>query len=409
MSEGNIMTKEVKEKYGLPTMLAVLSVSLLLTSANVINGILPQVGKGLGVSNAAAELLVTTPSLTALITLIASPALARFFGLKRVIGFGVLLVGVSGIVPMFVSSYPLIMASRVVLGLGLGCYNSLAVTIIQIMWKGNVRSSLLGIRGAFENIGQMIMTSLVGLLISFVGWQGSFVVYLLAIASLVWFWVAVPDVKMIDENDDEDDPDDKFAAKTSPIAPLLVAFAAAYLIAMQSGFVRWAAVTQEAMGSDFNTSSIISIGVGAGIIAGFAFGPINKFLGRMNTLYLGIAIEAAGCFLLYFANGNYPMLVAAIICFYVPGPILGPWIFNQLPKYAPKSKQAFWSAAVMIGFHVGIFLAPIAMSAIEAVSGSKDLAVSFLPFGIALVLIIVGVFVYTTFFAKRAKTAAVEA
>ena len=403
------MTQEIKKKYGLPVMLAVLSISLLLTSANVINGILPQIGKGLGVSNAAAELLVTTPSLTALITLIASPALARFFGLKRVIGVGVLLVGVSGIVPMFVDNYTVIMASRVVLGLGLGCYNSLAVTIIQIMWKGDVRSSLLGIRGAFENIGQMIMTAIVGLLISFVGWQGSFVVYLLAIASLAWFWLVVPDVKMTDEDDNTEDVDDKFAAKTSPIAPLLAVFAAVYLIAMQSGFVRWAAVTQEAMGENFNTSSIISIGVGAGIVAGFAFGPINKFLGHMNTLYLGIAIEAAACFLLYFANGSYPMLVASIICFYVPGPILGPWIFNQLPKYAPKSKQAFWSAAVMIGFHVGIFLAPLAMSAIEAIAGTQSLAVSFLPFGIALVLIIVGVFVYTTFFAHRRAGATVEA
>ncbi|KFI54503.1 MFS transporter [Bifidobacterium callitrichos] len=391
------MTAEVK-KYGLNVQLAVLAVSLLLTSFNIINGILPQIRDGLHVSNAAAELLSTTPSLTALATLLISPALARFFGLKNVIGAAVLLVGVSGIVPMFVSNYTVILVSRGVLGLGLGLYNSLAVTIIQVLWSGDTRSTLLGIRGAFENIGQMILTALVGVLASSFGWQGSFSAYILAFAALAWFWVVVPDVKLNDQEGDQSDDvnGDMFAEKSNVvILTLFVLFAAGYLVAMQSGFVRWAAVTQEALGADFNTSTIMSVGVAAGIVSGFGFGALNKFLGDMNTLYLGIFIEALGCFFLYFANGSYALLVASIICFYLPGPILGPWLFNQLPKYAKKSQQAFWSTAIMIGFHVGNFLAPIVMTAIEAVSGSKDLAVSFLPFGIALLLIIVGVFAYT--------------
>lgn len=390
------MTAEVK-KYGLNVQLAVLSVSLLLTSFNIINGILPQIRDGLHVSNAAAELLSTTPSLTALVTLLLSPALARFFGLKNVIGVAVLLVGISGVVPMFISNYTVILVSRGVLGLALGLYNSLAVTIIQVLWSGDTRSTLLGIRGAFENIGQMILTALVGVLASSFGWQGSFSAYILTFVALVWFWVVVPDVKL-DDSDEQGDGEsgDVFAEKSNiPVLSLFVLFAAGYLVAMQSGFVRWAAVTQEALGADFNTSTIMSIGVAAGIVSGFGFGALNKFLGDMNTLYLGIFVEALGCFFLYFANGNYALLVASIICFYVPGPVLGPWLFNQLPKYAKKSQQAFWSTAIMIGFHVGVFLAPLAMTAIEAVSGSKDLAVSFLPFGIALLLVIVGVFAYT--------------
>ena len=399
------MTREVKT-YGLNVQLAVLAVSLLLTSSNIINGILPQIRDGLHVSNAAAELLSTTPSLTALITLLLSPALARFLGLKNVIGLGVALVGISGVVPMFVNDYTVILISRIVLGLGLGLYNSLAVAIIQVMWAGDTRSTLLGIRGAFENIGQMILTALVGVLASSFGWQGSFSAYILAFAALAWFWVVVPDVKLADNDDEEaDGSGDVFAEKSNVvILTLFVLFAAGYLVAMQSGFVRWAAVTQEALGADFNTSTIMSIGVAAGIVSGFGFGALNKFLGDMNTLYLGIFIEALGCFFLYFANGSYALLVASIICFYLPGPILGPWLFNQLPKYAKKSQQAFWSTAIMIGFHVGIFVAPLAMTAIEAVSGSKDLAVSFLPFGIALLLIIVGVFAYTHMPHKSADT-----
>ncbi|KFI99131.1 MFS transporter [Bifidobacterium stellenboschense] len=404
------MTKEVK-KYGLTVQLAVLAVSLLLTSSNIINGILPQIRDGLHVSNAAAELLSTTPSLTALITLLLSPAMARFFGLKNVIGLGVALVGVSGVVPMFVSDYTVILISRIVLGLGLGCYNSLAVAIIQVMWSGDTRSTLLGIRGAFENIGQMILTALVGVLASSFGWQGSFSAYILSFAALAWFWIVVPDVKLVDDKSDDEDVaegGDVFAEKSNyAILVLFALFAAGYLIAMQSGFVRWAAVTQEALGADFNTSTVMSIGVAAGIVSGFGFGALNKFLGDMNTLYLGIAIEALGCFLLYFANGSWPMLVASIICFYVPGPILGPWLFNQLPKYATKSQQAFWSTAIMIGFHVGIFLAPLAMTAVEAILGSSDLAVSFLPFGIALLLVIVGVFAYTHL--NRARNGAEKA
>ena len=36
----------------------------------------------------------------------------------------------NGVVPMFVNDYTVILVSRIVLGLGLGLYNSLAVAII---------------------------------------------------------------------------------------------------------------------------------------------------------------------------------------------------------------------------------------------------------------------------------------
>ena len=67
---------------------------------------------------------------------------------------------------MFVSSFKLIFIGRIVLGAGLGLFNSLAVTLINRIYTGDVEASLLGIRNSMEGIGQSILTFVAGILLN---------------------------------------------------------------------------------------------------------------------------------------------------------------------------------------------------------------------------------------------------
>ncbi len=65
-----------------------------------------------------------------------------------------------------------------------GIFNSLAVSMIAVMYQGNTRATMLGWRAAVEQIGQAVLTFVAGLLLNF-GWQATFLVYLLAFSNFI--------------------------------------------------------------------------------------------------------------------------------------------------------------------------------------------------------------------------------
>lgn len=116
----------MNNKNSMVTKLAFLSVSFMVTSAYAIQGSLPQLKAALGISQPQSEYLVTTPSFAVMIFVVLSPLLQEWFNIsdKKIIMAGVTIVGLAGLVPMFISNYTVILISRLILGAGYGLYNS---------------------------------------------------------------------------------------------------------------------------------------------------------------------------------------------------------------------------------------------------------------------------------------------
>lgn len=168
------------------TKFAVLSISLMLCSAQAINGVIPKMKQSLGISQVQVEMLSTIPAITVIVFIFLSSFIAKKIGLKKTINIGLFLAGVGGMLPMFVSSFKLIFIGRIVLGAGLGLFNSLAVTLINRIYTGDVEASLLGIRNSMEGIGQSILTFVAGILLN-IGWHYSFAVYIFAFPLIALF------------------------------------------------------------------------------------------------------------------------------------------------------------------------------------------------------------------------------
>ena len=111
---------------------AILSISLVLVAANAVAGVIPLMEASLPhVSHAAVEGLITAPSITVLIFVIFSSAISDHIGMKNTVLLGLLITGVAGIMPMFTSSYWVILAARLGFGAGLGLFNSIAYSIFK--------------------------------------------------------------------------------------------------------------------------------------------------------------------------------------------------------------------------------------------------------------------------------------
>lgn len=169
------------------SMAAVLSLSVLLPIASVNNSALPLIARSN--PNVPAQIIDsigTLPSFTVIIFLFISIFLQNKIGVKKTILTGLFILLISGLIPVFTSNIWVILASRLGVGAGIGLFNSLAVSIISMMYSGSELTNMMGLESTMSAIGGTIMTLLAGFLLKF-GWHNSFYVYLLIIPVILLF------------------------------------------------------------------------------------------------------------------------------------------------------------------------------------------------------------------------------
>ncbi|WP_277891925.1 MFS transporter, partial [Enterococcus lactis] len=371
---------------------AILSISLMLTSSQAINGVIPQMKQSLGISQSQSELLGTAPSITVILFILLSSYFAKRIGMKKTIILGLLLAGIGGIIPVFTATFQTVLISRVILGAGLGVYNSLAVTYISSLYSGNTRATLLGIRNSMEALGQTILIFLAGVLVN-INWTASFLVYAIAFPVALLFALKVPEIR--DENSDI--PENHVKEKMNPMVFALVLFAILLVMNSIAISVRFASIATEIKGVNFNASNYLALMPILGILAGFMFGPINKWIGK-GTLYLGIIFFIISNLLIATSNGNMAFLLTGLFLSSITGSWCFPFIFSNLDKVTTKDTINFATSLIFIGCNIGNFIAPIAMQLAQFLTRSTNLTAPFFVFaGIFIVIL------FVTFFATNKK------
>lgn len=371
---------------------AILSISLMLTSSQAINGVIPQMKQSLGISQSQSELLGTAPSITVIVFILLSSYFAKRIGMKKTIILGLLLAGIGGIIPVFTATFQTVLISRVILGAGLGLYNSLAVTYISSLYSGNTRATLLGIRNSMEALGQTILIFLAGVLVN-INWTASFLVYAIAFPVALLFALKVPEIR--DENSDI--PENHVKEKMNPMVFALVLFAILLVMNSIAISVRFASIATEIKGVNFNASNYLALMPILGILAGFMFGPINKWIGK-GTLYLGIIFFIISNLLIATSNGNMAFLLTGLFLSSITGSWCFPFIFSNLDKVTTKDTINFATSLIFIGCNIGNFIAPISMQLAQLLTRSTNLTAPFFVFaGIFMVVL------FVTFFATNKK------
>ncbi|QEA45892.1 MFS transporter [Leuconostoc citreum] len=391
------------------TKVAFLGISFMLTSAYAINGALPQMTKSLGVSATEVQALATTPSIVVTVFVLLSSFIAAKLGDKKTIILGMLLVGFAGIVPFFVSSYAAILVSRMVLGAGFGIFNSLAVSMIAVMYQGQTRATMLGWRAAVEQIGQAVLTFVAGLLLNF-GWHTTFLVYLLAFPILYLFYVRVPDTtEMLAEAEEKQGKAAKKSLegpkKISPVVWILTLFAAFLVIDYMAIQLSFPFMAQSLGVNGMVVSTILSFMLVAAMVGGIVYGTIQKLFGRF-TLQVGLILMAISNYLVAFSNHNFVMLTIGVLLIGFPMQLISPFIFSQLPNLAPLKKQPFVTSIILIGFNVGVFVEPFIISFLAGIMGNHTSNVAAAAYTtIPLLGVILLIIAVITFFTNRKRSA----
>ncbi|UQS87113.1 MFS transporter [Nicoliella spurrieriana] len=304
------------------------------------------------------DMIATIQQIPAFIVLLFSSSISKKIGMKNSIGIGLILMGVSGVLPSIIPNLWVILGLRIVFGIGIGLFNSLVITIIDDFYEGHDKSQMLGIRSSFEQIGICIINILVGLLLS-ISWQASFLSYSMAFLVLVIFWSIVPNVNH-EENDNDaqnksaDHPKAKINSRV--IGAAIMCSFMTMGMAIVSVLVPSIVVTLK-IGTAQDGSFIITLFTLVSMVMGFLFGGFVKVLGKF-VYPLGLLCLSVGTILLNYSD-SLPMIIVSIAIIGCTFPLAGNYLFSLIDVIAPANSTALANSILLVGCNMGTAFSPL--------------------------------------------------
>lgn len=361
------MKKEQVLKYSL------LSASLLVGSAPAINANIPAMASAFDtIPLAMIEMLTTVPSLFLMISVLISSFIAKKIGYKQTASLGLLIVAVSGILPVFVSNFYLILISRAMLGFGIGLFNSLTVALVNSFYQGKDRAKMYGLQSAFEGAGGIFITFIAGQLLK-IGWQAPFLAYAIAIPVCIVFIKFIP--KVATANDISVDKNvivEENGFKKDNI--MLFSFIALLFVAaslyMTMGIKVSTLITTAGYGNASDASLVIILLSLGAITAGTLFSKIIKIFKQLTPI-IGLLILALAMFLIGISNSMIITFAGGFLTgfgFKIFMPYLIDRINNSQIKNTPLA-----TSLLLVGFNLGAFISPYSSIFMQNIALSDSL------------------------------------
>lgn len=361
------MKKEQVLKYSL------LSASLLVGSAPAINANIPAMASAFDtIPLAMIEMLTTVPSLFLMISVLISSFIAKKIGYKQTASLGLLIVAVSGILPVFVSNFYLILISRAMLGFGIGLFNSLTVALVNSFYQGKDRAKMYGLQSAFEGAGGIFITFIAGQLLK-IGWQAPFLAYAIAIPVCIVFIKFIP--KVATANDISVDKNvivEENGFKKDNI--MLISFIALLFVAaslyMTMGIKVSTLITTAGYGNASDASLVIILLSLGAITAGTLFSKIIKIFKQLTPI-IGLLILALAMFLIGISNSMIITFAGGFLTgfgFKIFMPYLIDRINNSQIKNTPLA-----TSFLLVGFNLGAFISPYSSLFMQNIALSDSL------------------------------------
>lgn len=365
---------------------AILSLSWMLISTYSVSTALPAMKESFtAYSGSQVEFLVSVAALGITCTILFNTLIAKYLKERLMVAGGLLLLSVSGVVPVFTDTYSVILISRFLLGIGIGLVNVKAISIISERYSGREQETLLGFRSSFEMLGNAVLTLVAGQLLIF-GWQKAFSVYALGFLVLALYLLFVPEnsVKTMRTEAEKSTPG-TFDQKNIQTAVFYTVCGFLLVVANAACSLRIPVLVEErGFGTASTASIVLSILMIVGILAGFLYGNLLKIC-RKKIFFFCLAGYCAGMVLMA-AAGSFLLFMAGVVIMGFAHTTGITCVFNGAAADEPGELLSVVNSIVLVGCNLGSACAPFLIGGIELVW-----PVSFAAFPvIGIVLLLIG-------------------
>ena len=352
--------------------IALLSLSLILTSAYSVSIVLPSLLQHFSeYTTAQVEMLISAPSFAITVMIVLNAWLSRYMKDRPMIVGGLLLLSVSGMVPVFVQEYPVMFASRIFLGIGIGLINAKAISIFSEYYEGREKATLLGYRGSAEVLGSAVMTLVAGKLV-LIRWNLAFWVYALGFVIVLLYLVWVPGSMEpgqsagsqsagAEKESLEAEADGKRECWKKEVLTIAYALFAGFVICIYcSNSLRVPMlILEKKLGTESEASIILTLMMLMGIAAGVYFGKLTMWW-KEKLPGVGCLLIGAGMLLTAYA-GSLPLIgigISIVGFFYT---VLVTYSFHQISERIPQSSINTATSIVLVGCNLGAACSPFVL------------------------------------------------
>lgn len=341
-----------------------LSISLALGSTAAISAAIPEIAREFpDVPNSAIEWISTAPGFMMMIFVIVSNFVVRKIGYKNTIIIGLLIAGISAVVPYFSNNFIVITASRLTMGIGLGLYNSLAISVFSLYFNAEERAKLIGFQSAIQGLGGAVMTFAAGQLMK-ISWQSGFLIYLIIFPVLLAIIFIMPKTKTDKENGVEKKDKKKFVLTKEVVGYFL--FMCVIMTLVLTVQVKIASLLAlKGYGTATDASNMLAVNSLAGMVTGFIFGYVYKYL-KQYTFVVALLILASSHFLLGIGNSLMVGYIANALAG-VSFSLFVPYVMNKVNDIGGKENANEVTSLVLVGANLGSSMAPYGLGLLTTI------------------------------------------
>ncbi len=315
---------------------------------------------------------LTIPAAMTALFSVPAGLLADKLGRKPVLFVALLIYGLAGMAPMWLSSIQEIIVSRVILGVSEAAVITVCTALIADYYNLAQRTKYLGLQTALSSVASIVFLAGGGLLGQF-GWRTNFSVYFVAIllVPLVSFFIFEPKKRVAsDFIMTSINPKSLNKLLMSGICAVTFATAIAFFVPpVQVGFV----LTAMGIPSSVIIGITTSIGVASVATGSLLFRHLVRF--NLYVRLIGGYLLSSSGFILISLTRSYDFLVVGLIIEGVGCGVLLPSLLAWAVAIIPVEVRARWTGLWYGVFFLGQFISPLVIFWLTKLVGTLHSAI----------------------------------
>ncbi len=301
------------------------------------------------------QMLITAPGLFSLVVALVSGWLVLRITKKQMLVFAGLVAGITGLLPLFYDSFPLLFVSRTVYGVSLGIATTMNMAVVAEFFEGQERVKAMGFQAACVGAGMVVTTVGAGIL-GRGGFRASYFINVIGFICMLLLIFCLPETGVAKETGTQKL---RLNAKVF-IMDLFALLEFFFLITYTTNI---AMHLSGSLAGNTSVSGILSgIFSGVQIVAGILLGVITAKL-KKYTPAAAMLSFAAGAALLALFPGNIVMLtVSSVFCGISQGVFI-PTASTYLSEHVAPVATALAAATMTVAMNLGQLLSPVLLNA----------------------------------------------
>ena len=320
------------------------------------------------VNTSLVQMLITAPSLVGMVFAVVSGILVTKISKKKLLLIAAAVAFITGIIPYFFDSFPLLLAMRVVYGFALGVSTALNTAVVAEWFEGDARVIAMGVQSASVGTGIAITTAGAGLL-GAVKFTNSYFINFIGVLSFVLILICLPETGVA-----KTDGDNQVRVNSRVFQIAFLGFLEyIFLISYTTNISMYVKETLSGSSSAAGTlTSIFSVAqIIIGLLLGFLTGITKK--ATLSTAMLSFAL---GALILVLFPSSFPMMcIGSLLCGFSQGafiPTAMVEVSNAVPPVAAAMASGVFTCFSCIGQLVSPFLLNAVCGAVFGEATAKN-------------------------------------